>query len=508
VKPQRASPSLPVAISTLLALAAIVTFVLGVVLPRRRASRRAATARARARAALDAPDDLVIVADEAGEIVTINAAAQALLGYEACDVVGKPLRTIVAEDAVAALERALDAALAGETLEAPVNFRTSAGTRLEMLCVCSPLDDGGRVAGVRLFARDVTARRRAEAAAAEFAARIEQLYGVAASGKRSPVEQIREALHLGRRALRMELGMLARFDAGGFAVDESIGEPHVPAAGLHVEFSRELLENVARAGTARAHEELAAELVVSLRTADDERWERAFAVPVELGEELYGALIFGSFERGEHVYSRHDRTFMRLVAALVGTAIERARKEERLDALAYHDALTGLPNRALLRDRVDQAAALAKRSGSGFAVHFLDLDALQPVNDEYGRGEGDQVLRAVAQRLASAMREIDTVARLGGDEFVIVQGGIQTPEDAADMARRILELMRDPLLTAERSHRLGISIGVALYPQDGTASSALLASADEALYRVKRNGKGSFAFYGARELALNTASEN
>lgn len=175
---------------------------------------------------------------------------------------------------------------------------------------------------------------------------------------------------------------------------------------------------------------------------------------------------------------------------------EQRRAQQIIEHMAHHDALTDLPNRMLFSDRLTLALAAAKRQGA-MAVHYLDVDNFKPVNDNLGHKAGDDLLIGVARRLRAAVRDADTVARLGGDEFAIVQTGIRTAEDAAVLARRVIAEFSEPFSLSGRRVKIGVSIGIAVAPQDGVKTDDMLVKADTALYRSKSGGRGRFSFYGA-----------
>ncbi|HZP19804.1 MAG TPA: diguanylate cyclase [Bauldia sp.] len=171
------------------------------------------------------------------------------------------------------------------------------------------------------------------------------------------------------------------------------------------------------------------------------------------------------------------------------------RKSQAMIAhMAHHDHLTGLPNRLLFRDRLEQSVARVRRS-EHMAIHYLDLDRFKPVNDEFGHAVGDQLLAAVAARLSSAKRETDTVARLGGDEFAIIQAGIKRDIDAATMASRVIKAITAPYTIVGIPITIGVSIGIALAPRHGNTAEELLRNADFALYRSKTLGRGRYHFF-------------
>jgi diguanylate cyclase (GGDEF)-like protein/hemerythrin-like metal-binding protein len=178
-----------------------------------------------------------------------------------------------------------------------------------------------------------------------------------------------------------------------------------------------------------------------------------------------------------------------LVATDVTTWMQ---SKARLQRLAFEDALTGLANRALLHDRIAQATATARRSAGTFAVLLIDLDRFKPINDIHGHATGDLVLREVARRLQAATRAVDTVGRLGGDEFVVLLGGDGGRDEAQLIVKRIMQAVTAPL--ALHGQRLGVSVGIAIYPDHGSNAEQLLARADGAMYDAKARGGNRHAF--------------
>lgn len=175
--------------------------------------------------------------------------------------------------------------------------------------------------------------------------------------------------------------------------------------------------------------------------------------------------------------------------------------QQRLDHLAHHDPLTGLPNRTLLSDRLEHAVARARRTGESVAVLFLDLDRFKNVNDTLGHPVGDDLLMKVAGRLREvlyeAQREGDTIARLGGDEFVILLEGSDSQEAVEDVANKILDTISMPFTAQGQELYIGASIGISLFPDDGEDVATLIKNADAAMYRAKEQGRHTFRFYTA-----------
>ncbi|MBI5410820.1 MAG: EAL domain-containing protein [Nitrospirae bacterium] len=171
--------------------------------------------------------------------------------------------------------------------------------------------------------------------------------------------------------------------------------------------------------------------------------------------------------------------------------------EARLKQLAHYDTLTGLPNRRLFHDRLQQAVALALRHERLVALLFVDLDGFKLLNDSLGHAVGDLALNAVAVRLTGCVRASDTVARMGGDEFTVLLDGVVSAEDAARVAQKILDAMEPPLTLQERECFLSASIGIAMYPSDALDADGLLRQADTAMYCAKAQGKHAYRFYKA-----------
>ena len=192
----------------------------------------------------------------------------------------------------------------------------------------------------------------------------------------------------------------------------------------------------------------------------------------------------------------HDREGKVLGAVIVfrDVIVSRERRLQMLH-LAEHDALTDLPNRLLLNDRLARSIALARRYGRRLAVLFLDCDRFKHINDTLGHSIGDQVLRSVAQRLRTCVRESDTVSRHGGDEFLILLSEVDHPEAAGLIAEKIVASIGEPHPIAGHELNLSASVGIALYPEDGQDPQTLVMRADAAMYHAKNDGRNRFVFY-------------
>jgi diguanylate cyclase (GGDEF)-like protein len=184
---------------------------------------------------------------------------------------------------------------------------------------------------------------------------------------------------------------------------------------------------------------------------------------------------------------------------------EQRRSEVKIEYMAHHDALTDLANRVLLNERLEQALSHRIHRKQLVAVHHLDLDQFKAVNDTFGHPAGDKLLKIVAERLRSLVRETDTIARMGGDEFVVVQAPIADPGEATALAQRIIASMSEPFEIDGHQAVIGASVGIAVGPGDGLKPDKLLRNADLALYRAKGDGRGTFRFFEpAMDLQMQT----
>lgn len=189
----------------------------------------------------------------------------------------------------------------------------------------------------------------------------------------------------------------------------------------------------------------------------------------------------------------HVHGYVAVLSERAGPAPER----DELYRLAYHDPLTGLPNRQLFHDRTNQAIAQARRSRTGFAVFFIDLDGFKQVNDQLGHHAGDCLLIESARRMCGTIRESDTAARLAGDEFVMLLNNVHTQADAGRIAVKVVAALSLPYPSDGAGPRITASIGIARFPDDGMSMQELLGNADKAMYRAKKMGGGCYCFHGA-----------
>ncbi len=185
----------------------------------------------------------------------------------------------------------------------------------------------------------------------------------------------------------------------------------------------------------------------------------------------------------------------RMFIGIMRDITERKATEEKIIHLAHFDALTDLPNRRLVQDRIQQTIAWARRADAQFAVMFIDLDKFKSINDTLGHNVGDQLLQMVAQRLTESLRAEDTVGRQGGDEFIVLLASLSAAEDSALVAQKILSALSAPFVINGQDLRTGASLGIAIYPQDGEDVETLLKNSDTAMYHAKEAGRSNYQFF-------------
>lgn len=217
------------------------------------------------------------------------------------------------------------------------------------------------------------------------------------------------------------------------------------------------------------------------------RWEGQAWIAVKGGQEM---LRFVS------IYSTFDQNGLPLQrVALISEVTDQRKARELINQQANFDPLTGLPNRRLMFDRLEQSIKQSIRSGKSIAIAYIDLDNFKDINDSRGHDFGDQLLIAIAARLRSEVRETDTVARIGGDEFVILLGDLERPEVADIIVQEVAKKLADPIMVQDQAVFVTASIGVSMYPNDGADGKALLLGADQAMYAAKAQGRNNYQYF-------------
>jgi diguanylate cyclase (GGDEF)-like protein len=254
--------------------------------------------------------------------------------------------------------------------------------------------------------------------------------------------------------------------SGLYSLPEQLARPGTPL--------QQILDYRVTAGNAPAHRETYFDVVVeaALRRS-------AASQNISLMDGRVIKISHNPMENGGYVAAHEDVT-------------DAVRADEQIKYMAGHDPLTGLPNRTLLREKIDRELAV---SGKISALLCLDLDRFKEVNDSLGHAVGDLLLKTVADRLTDCLREGDSIARLGGDEFVIFQTDVQSRDEASSLAQRIIDIVDKAFIIDGKSIRIGVSIGIAIAPADGDLADSLLRHSDTALYKAKSNGRGTFCFF-------------
>ncbi len=289
-----------------------------------------------------------------------------------------------------------------------------------------------------------------------------------------------------------ELSMSMRYEWVGLHIPSSITQPHwqnQPYSTFGMErWYRAFLAGQPVSGQASDFPLAEQELL------QRDRILSILMVPVFIDDQLWGYIGFDDCSQ-ERTWLISDESILVAIAASIGGAIKRQHTEHQMRYQAFHDALTGLPNRSLFDHRLPLAIAQAHRHKELLAVAFLDLDRFKTINDTLGHAIGDQLLKKVTQRLQDCLGEENTLARWGGDEFTLILPNLHSPKDAALIAQQVIHCLRPEFQVVGHDLHITGSLGIALYPQDGNDPKTLVQNADAALYRVKEQGRDHYAFY-------------
>ncbi len=444
--------------------------------------------------------DVVTSYDRGGRLIYVSPSVRTLLGWTPDELLGTTALDFVHRDHRGRAREAFAALLQdGEARHWRYQVRTRDGAHrwldISARVVVDP--DGERPAEVHCSSRDVTARHLAEV---ELASRLEQQSAVARLGRQAlerpdidallreacqvvadtlDVELVYSLQHRGGTdmVVRAGVGWSEGFVGSHFGMRSFGGDPPGARYADGVVVVDDLERSTLRARPLRA---------AGVRSA----------ASVLLGTRDHPWGLLGAHTRHVRSFSEHDLDFLSSIAHVLTAAIERADIERRIRHDARHDALTGLANRASLLERLETAHRRCARTGKRTGVLFIDVDHFKVVNDSLGHDAGDELLRALARRLEQLVRPDDTVARLGGDEFVVLLEELDDPMEAEALARRVLEMLREPLEVRGDRRFVSTSIGVAVL--DATSdrcAKELLGDADAAMYRAKRRGRDRFELF-------------
>lgn len=353
---------------------------------------------------------------------------------------------------------------------------------------------------VQVVVRDITERKRTEA----LQLGQNQILNMVATGV--PLQEILVAI---ARFVESQsdngLCSILQLAGDGVTLTERVA-PSLPAAYLARAGNATVGPYQASCGTAVYR----GEPIVVTDIASDPLWETRRDDALEFGLRACTSWpIFGKHKKvlgtlalyfhKSTAPSEKDRQLFGICTNLAGIAIESRASEEKIRYLAHYDGLTSLPNRFLFREYLDLALRNARRHGNKFAVLFLDLDKFKEINDTLGHDAGDLVLCEMARRLRNCLRHTDKIARMGGDEFYVLIEELDDSRYAADVAQKLLEAAARPIEIAGKECRLSVSVGIAIYPDDGSDGQALLKNADNAMYRAKDMGKNAFQSFSPLE---------
>ncbi len=349
---------------------------------------------------------------------------------------------------------------------------------------------------VHTLKEEIAHRKRSEAIVIELNRSMEQL------ARKEPLQNIFDNIsRMIETQLPGSMSSILLLDPSGKHLIAN-SAPSLPEAYCNAIDSEAIGPNVGSCGTAAYRNEM----VIVDDIANNPLWENyrglaqeyelaaCWSVPIRnaLGEVL-GALAL--YFKTPCAPDSAKIEMIQSTANFAGIAIEYKQSEDVLQRLAHEDALTSLPNRALLMDRLEQSIAQAKRQHGQFAMLFVDLDHFKSINDTLGHEAGDIVLVEVANRLKQCVREMDTVARLGGDEFMLILTDIRDTKDVVIVAEKVLKSLSLPFDIDGGEYFIGGSIGISFYPSDGTDVDTLIRNADAAMYRAKDEGREGYQFY-------------
>lgn len=435
-------------------------------------------------------EGIFIFEPESGRIQEANPFFLKMLGYEEQDLKNLTIFELVAAERSSVEVNIQRVTNAGSIVLPARQYRKKDGSLLDVEVRASLISIGNaRVILVNLT--DTAERNRAEAIQAALY-RISEVMSTAEDMDSfyAAIHDIFSQLMYARNFYIALYNQETQKISFPYYVDEFDPRPEPSAMG------RGLTEYVLRTGqpqlvTPERFKELVNHGEVELSGSDSVDW---LGVPLKSADRAFGVLVVQSYTERVRFGDR-EKEMLTFVSQHIASALERKQAAETIRHLAFHDALTGLPNRTLFRDRFTQALAHSQRKKEMLAMLFLDLDRFKTINDTLGHAVGDRLLQAVAERLRRSVREGDTMARLGGDEFMLLLQGVQSLEGIAKVAEKILHAVRPSFHVGGHDLHITTSIGISLFPHDGQDAETLLKNADIALYRAKEHGRNNYQLY-------------
>jgi len=424
-------------------------------------------------AVVENSEDAINSVDLDGTVTSWNAGAERTYGYSAAEALGRHISFCLPPEKHGELNGLLQKIAGGEVIERFDTQRlTKSGAIIDVsLSVSAIKDKTGTIVGVSGIGRDVTAQRQAQDAL-----RVEVM---AREQAESELRRSEERMRMAMKAAKIgfwDLDVIKDEHVWSDTCKALLGvAPDSPA-------SYQSLMNA-------VHPDDWKMMQAEIDGAIQEKRDYIVEFRVVWPENS----VHWRTSSGQAFYD--DTGHVTRMSGITMDIDERKQAEERVQFLAYYDALTGLPNRTLLRDRLAKALAGARRQKYKVAFLFVDLDRFKDINDSLGHSVGDLLLQAVAERLKAWVREQDTVARLGGDEFLIMLTRVKDVPDTAVAAEQLMDAMTAEFVVQGRSLSIGCSVGISVFPEHGADGETLIRSADAAMYSAKENGRNNFQFF-------------
>lgn len=445
----------------------------------------------------DASDSAVVISDSGPYIIYVNAGFCRMLGWTAEEVMGRrPIALLAPEKGVEYAQQYRDTLAAGLPVEREEIIEGKDGQRYWVKIISNPImDDAGQWQMTVTILTNITQAKMHE---------VLQHSVMEAMARERPLTEVLELICEEVERIAPEVvASILEVDENGLL--HPLAAPSLPLDYQHKLDGVAIGPAVGSCGTAAWRK--ACVWVDDI--ASDPLWADYRDLVLPLGfRGCWSAPVLNAQERVVGTFAFYFRRspqdcsmqfYRRLVEAcqhLCGLALEREQTRRRIRQLAFYDALTGLPNRSLLQAHADQAIANVTREGECLAVLFIDLDRFKHVNDSLGHSAGDDLLRQVAVRIQSVLRESDIAGRQSGDEFVVVLPGCDAGSVTL-VAERLLQLLAEPFTLSGTSLQVSGSIGIAMYPSDGRDMETLMGRADMAMYQAKSSGRGRFHFYSS-----------